>query len=139
MNFFKLGVKIINKIYPLLLIAGGMVIALSLLTDRRRLRNGSVKVTKGALITKDKVNNVAAKISAEASDIVREVRQARPDSSFPESVAAKSLQAAKIKSHHIAAATTERVLTMKEQAQAEFKSIVDEAKKRRANKMRDGD
>ena len=136
MNFLRLGLKIINKIYLLLLIAGGIVIALSLLTDRRRLRAGSVKVTKGALITKDKVNNVAAKMSAEASDIVREARQTRPVSSSPENAAAKSLQAVKTKGHHIAVATTERVLTIKEQAQAEFKSIVDEAKKRRANKLR---
>ncbi len=136
MNFLRLGLKIINKIYLLLLIAGGIVIALSLMTDRRRLRAGAVKVTKGALTTKDKVNNVAAKMSAEASDIVREARQTKPVSSSPENAAAKSLQAAKIKGHHIAVATTERVLTMKEQAQAEFKSIVDEAKKRRANKLR---
>lgn len=136
MNFLKLSVKMINKIYLLLLIAGGMVIALSLLTDRRRLRASAVKVTKGALITKDKVNHVAAKMSGEASDIVREARQTRPVSSSSENEAAKSLQAAKIKGHHIAVATTERVLTMKEQAQAEFKSIVDEAKKRRANKLR---
>lgn len=136
MNFFKLGAKTINNMYLLLLIVGGMAIVLSLLTDRRRLRAGAVKVAKGALITKDKVNNVAAKMSAEASDIVREARQTRQVSSSPKNAAAKSLQAAKTKGHHIAVATTERVLTMKEKAQAEFKSIVDEAKKRRANKLR---
>jgi hypothetical protein len=136
MNFLKLGARIISKGSFLLLVAGGIAIALASLSDRRRLRSDAVKVTKGALITKEQVKNAAAKMAAEASDIVKQARQAGTNSCSGTS-AAKSFQAtSKEKGHHIAVATTAKILTLKEKAQAEFKSIINEAKERRAIRKR---
>ncbi len=123
MNFLKVGVNMFSKSSLLLLLAGG--IALVLLSDRRNLRSGAVKVTKGALIAKDEVKNAAAKVSARASDFVEEARQVR-------GISRCRGTAAREKGYRMAVATTAKILTLKEAAQAEFKSIVDEAKRRRA-------
>jgi hypothetical protein len=123
MNFLKFGANMFSKNSLLLLLAGGIVLAL--LSDRRNLRSGAVKVTKGALIAKDEVKNAAAKVSARASDFVEEARQVR-------GVSPCRGAATREKGHRIAVATTAKILTLKEAAQAEFKSIVDEAKRRRA-------
>jgi len=123
MNLLKFGANLFSKNSLLLLLAGG--IALALLSDRRSLRSGAVKVTKGALIAKDEVKNAAAKVSARASDFVEEARQVR-------GVSHCRGAAAREKGHRMAVATTAKILTLKEAAEAEFKSIVDEAKRRRA-------
>lgn len=132
MNFFSLGSKMFSKTSSLLLIVSGVAIVLAFFSsDRRRLRSGAVKITKGALIAKDEVKNVAGKMSSKASGIVKEVYQNRRNSSSNR--AANSLQASlKDKGHRMAVATTASALTLKEKAQAEFKSIVAEAKERRA-------
>jgi hypothetical protein len=131
MNFFSLGSKMFSKTSSLLLIVSGVAIALAFFSDRRRLRSGAVKVTKGALIAKDEVKNVAGKMSSKASGIVKEAYQNRRNSSSNR--AANSFQASlKDKGHRMAVATTASALTLKEKAQAEFKSIVAEAKERRA-------
>ena len=127
MNFFKLGVRILSKSFPLLLAAGGVALVLALLPERRGgLRSGAVKVTKGALITKDKVKDAAAKVSAGASAIIKEARQARKVS------ACRSGGDDRANGRRMAVTATKKILTLKEKAQAEFKSIVEEAKRRRA-------
>ncbi|SFM02737.1 hypothetical protein [Pelosinus propionicus] len=123
MNLLKFGAKMFSKNSFWLLLAGGA--ALALLSDRRHLRSSAVKVTKKALIAKDEVRNAAAKVSAKASDFIEEARQKRGTSSCRGG-------ATREKGHRIAVATTAKILTFKEAAQAEFKSIVDEAKRRRA-------
>lgn len=108
MNVFNLGAKMISKTSPLLLVLAGVAIALAFSSNRRDLRGVAVKATKGALVAKDKVRNAAEKMRQESCE-----------------------KAAKAKGRRFAVAAAAKVLTLKEKAQIEFKSIVEEAKERR--------
>lgn len=133
MSIFSLGARIISRISPLLLVAGGVALVWALLPDRRcRFRPAAVKVTKGVLIAKDEVKNAAARMSAKASDLVEEARQSRTDCCSGAAVTESLKDSAKAKGRRMAVATTAKVLTMKEKARAEFNSIVAEAKENRA-------
>ncbi|MBC8015721.1 MAG: hypothetical protein H7X79_08260 [Sporomusaceae bacterium] len=117
MKFFRLCVKMISKVSPLVLFAGGVVIALALLSDRRGSHLGIVKAVQDALMRRDKVENAGAKKSAQPSDLVKEALQSRTVS-WCDSAAVKSFQAsAKVKGHRVAVAAKTGVLSMKDKAQ----------------------
>ncbi|HWR41913.1 hypothetical protein [Sporomusa sp.] len=133
MNILRMGARIISKSSPILLIASGTALALTLPPVRRGLRTFAVKATKGALIVSDEVKNLTAKMRDKASDIVVEARETG-ECPCP-AAAIKSLRSsAKVKGRRIAVATTAGVLSMQEKAKSvrdEFKDIVDEAKQLR--------
>lgn len=109
MNFLNFGAKMISKTSPLLLVASGVAIALAFFPDRRDLRSAAVTATKGALAAKDKMKNVAEELRT---------------GYCPKDTKAKG--------RRIAVTATKKVLTLKEKAQTEFQSIVEEAKEQRA-------
>jgi hypothetical protein len=133
MNIFRIGARIISRSSPALLLAGGAVLALTLVPVRHGLRTVAVKATKGALIVGDGVKNLTAKLRAEATDIVAEARQTSQCSCSDDSL--KSLRScAKVKGRRMAVATTVGVLNMKEKAKSirdGFTEIVEEAKELR--------
>lgn len=135
MNILRFGARLISRSSPVLLLAGGAVLALTLTPVRQGLRAVAVQATKGALVVGEGVKNVTARLQAEAAGIVAEARESEPRA------CGRSLHSlttcAKAKGRRMAVATTAGVLAVKEQAEAlqgEFKGIVEEAKERRETK-----
>lgn len=124
MNFFSILARMVSKNFLFLLLAAGVLVVLALLPERSGLR--SSKKAKRPLTAGEKVKNAALQITAGASDIIKEARRTRERSS------GRSCGAEEKKGHRIAVTAAKKVLTLKEKAQAEFKSIIEEAKSRRS-------
>lgn len=134
MNILHIGSRMISRSSPMLLAATGAVMVLAFPPVRRGLRSAAVLATKGALIVSDGVKEAAAKMRENAESIVQEAREM--EGSDCPCTAVKSMGASvKNKSRKMAVSTTAGLLSVKDRAKSareELKSIVNEAKERRA-------
>jgi vacuolar-type H+-ATPase subunit H len=134
MNILHMGSRVISRSSPMLLAVTGTAMAFAFPPVRRGLRSAAVLATKGALIVSDGVKEAAARMRENAESIVQEAREME-DHDCP-CTAVKSMGASvKNKSRRMAVSTTAGLLSMKDRAKSareELKSIVNEAKERRA-------